>query len=137
MIDSFQKENEFLSNFYPSPIVYEGIEYPTVEHAFQAVKSLDENTRKMVARQETPGLAKREGRHLKLRSDWESVKVSIMHDLLLLKFSIPELKNKLLNTGNQFLVEGNYWHDTFWGVCNGEGENQLGHLLMEVRKEIR
>lgn len=137
IIDNFNKEFEFLSNFYPSEIKIEGITFPTVEHAFQALKSLDITERVLIAAEPTPGRAKRAGRRVKLRPDWEEVKVNYMYECVKRKFEIPELKRKLLATGDAYLIEGNTWNDTFWGVCNGEGANMLGLTLMKVRSELK
>jgi len=136
MIDRFEGENRFLSNFYPSPVMYRGIVYPSVECAFQAAKTLDTKVRAEFA-QLTAAQAKSHGRRVKLREDWESVKLEIMEILLRRKFKDSTLRAKLLATGQEQLIEGNWWHDTFWGVCNGVGENHLGRLLMRVRDEIR
>lgn len=137
MIDYFDGEYAFLSNFYYSPIKFAGITYPTVEHFFQAQKSLDIEEVKRIAAMPTPGAAKRAGRQIKLRSDWEDVKDFIMSIGLKLKFAKPELKAKLLATGDEELVEGNTWNDTYWGVCKGVGENHLGKLLMSIRENIK
>lgn len=141
MINSFEGEFEFLSNFYPSEIEYEGVKYPTVEHAFQAAKTKDLRTRLFIAKMETPGRAKRAGRSIALRPDWEEIKYAVMAECLKKKFEIPELKVKLLETGNQFLEEGNTWHDRCWGVCHcdkcgGLGLNHLGYMLMQIRSGI-
>ncbi len=135
MIDRFVGEYSFLSNFHPSPIVYCGIDFKTVEHAYQAMKTMDRETRQAIANLTTPGQAKRAGRNVNLRKDWEEVRVIRMSTLLRRKFSIPKLRKKLQDTGQQELVEGNPWNDTFWGVCNKVGENQLGKLLMKIREE--
>lgn len=144
MINEFVNENEFLSNFYPSPIKDEkGIEYPTVEHYFQAAKTLDESERKAIAAAPTPGKAKQMGRNVNLRRDWEVIKEYIMYDALRLKFADPVLAEKLLATGDQDLEEGNWWHDNTWGNCKCDkckdipGKNLLGQLLMRVRSEIQ
>lgn len=143
MIDNFKDEYGFLSNFYPSKISYHGIEYPTVEHAFQAMKTMDIEERKYIAKLESPSLAKRAGRIVKLRADWEKIKDCVMLDCLRLKFAIPELREKLLNTNNAMLIEGNTWHDNYWGDCKCEkckhitGKNKLGYLLNVVRNEIK
>lgn len=137
MINFFDKEYYFLSNYYPSKITFEGIEYKTVEHAFQAAKSLDNFERYTIAIMPTPGRAKQMGRSVSLRADWEEVKESVMETCLREKFAIPELREKLLATGDEELIEGNTWNDRFWGVCNGEGENKLGKLLMKIRKELQ
>jgi ribA/ribD-fused uncharacterized protein len=111
---------------------------PTVEHSFAASKTLDAFERLEIAGQTTPGRAKRRGRKVELRPDWEDVKLTVMLILIRDKFTRhPELTEKLLDTGDQELVEGNWWNDTFWGVCKGVGENHLGRILMQVRSELR
>lgn len=138
-INSFSGSHAFLSNFESAPIFYDGLYYPTVEHAYQAAKTLNMTERKETFTGEcTPKQAKRRGRQVILRSDWENVKVPIMYELLLLKFTTyPELAQKLLQTYPAVLIEGNYWKDTFWGVCDGVGANMLGKLLMKVRDTLR
>lgn len=145
MIDFFDNEYAFLSNFYASPIKdINGKIYMTVEHYFQAMKTLDPVEREEIRVAETPGKAKRLGRIVKLRADWEEIKNSVMYEAILQKFTVdPYLKNKLLATGEQALVEGNTWHDNTWGSCTCakcqdiEGKNELGKILMKVREEIR
>ena len=142
MIDCFEGKYDFLSNFYEHPIQYNGIVYPTNEHFFQAMKSLKEDERKMIAAAPTPGKAKHLGRAITLRPDWEMVKYDIMLMGLRLKFCDKELREKLRKTGDEYLIEGNYWHDNIWGDCSCErcknirGRNELGRLLMQVRNEI-
>lgn len=136
-IGYFRGKYGFLSNFYESPIPFDDMIFPTVEHAFQASKTLDSFKRMEICISESPSKAKKLGRGVRLRPDWEDVKVSIMKTLLKNKFKIPELRGKLLNTGNMYLEEGNNWKDETWGVYNGRGKNLLGKLLMEIRKEIR
>ena len=141
-IDKFDGEYFFLSNFYfcPAPIYDEfGIAYPTVEHFFQAKKSLNHSDRVMIAATARPGEAKRLGRQVKLRPDWEEVKLNVMAEGLRQKFSDPDLRNRLLATGDAKLIEGTTWGDTTWGIDlnTGEGENHLGKLLMELRVRYR
>ncbi len=136
VVTQFTGEHRFLSNFWASPVAMQGIVYPTVEHAFQAAKSLDAGMRRHICDQRTPGDAKRAGRQLVLRSDWEVIKLDVMLQLLRAKFSDPYLGQRLLATGYMQLVEGNTWNDTYWGVCRGNGKNHLGRLLMQVRGEI-
>lgn len=135
-IDRFTGEHAFLSNFHPSPIWVAGMEFATVEHAFQALKSRDPAVREQIRQAPTPGRAKRLGRKVEIGPDWEWLRLGVMEWLLELKFSDPELRQKLRATGERKLIEGNHWGDTFWGVCRGEGENHLGRLLMKVRGEI-
>ena len=136
-IDQFSGDHDFMSNFHPSPFEVDGVLYPTVEHAFQAAKTFDATEKQSVAEAATPGSAKRKGRRVQLRPDWEQVKVGIMEDLVRLKFTAhPDLRAKLLATGDAELVEGNTWNDRFWGVCRGQGRNELGQILMRVRAEL-
>ncbi len=136
-IQGFFKDFHFLSNFHPSLIEVERIQYATVEHAFQAMKTRDRDERLSVAAKESPGAAKKAGRKVTLRSDWEQVKVGIMKDLVLQKFQEhEELRELLLATGECHLEETNTWRDRFWGVCGGQGQNHLGKILMEVRDEL-
>ena len=143
MIDCFDMKHAFLSNFYWNDIEFEGIVYPTNEHFFQAMKTLNVEERRVIANCRTPGQAKRMGRKVTLRPDWEDVKVAIMKEGLYRKFSDEQLADWLLETGNHELVEGNDWCDQTWGSCNClkhknvPGKNLLGKLLMEVREEIK
>lgn len=138
MIKEFQGQYRFLSNFWYANVVFDGLVYPSVEHAYVAAKTLDVNQRsKFTDPAIKPGQVKQMGRRLKLRDDWEQVKLRIMEDLMRQKFSISPLKEMLLMTGNQELIEGNRWGDTFWGVCNGKGQNHLGKILMKVRSELQ
>ncbi len=136
-ISSFSGEHGFLSNYWFSPVRWDGGVYRTSEHAFQAAKSLDPEVRAFIRGQSTPGDAKREGRRISLRPDWEQVKLGVMYEIVLAKFSQdPGLTAKLLLTGDAELVEGNTWGDRFWGQVGGVGENHLGKILMRVRKEL-
>lgn len=135
-ISRFKGEYEFLHNYYPHPILYEGISYPTNEHAFQAAKTLNNKIRKQISACETPGEAKKMGNSIPLRRDWEIIKTDIMEDLCRLKFADPVLKKRLLSTVGCYLIEGNHWGDTCWGMVNGKGENRLGKILMSIRDEF-
>jgi len=136
-IDRLSGNYAFLSNFAPIPggVAYEGVRYPTVEHAFQAAKTTDPAQRAMILALPTPGQAKRAGRTVSLRPDWETRKLSVMAALLRQKFAREPFRGLLLATGSAELVEGNTWGDRFWGV-DGSGENHLGLLLMAIRSEL-
>lgn len=136
MINSFREEYYFLSNMYPCTVVYEGMKFKCAEAAFQAAKTLNLETRKRFTKMD--GFeAKRFGRSVKLRDDWNEVRLPIMSWVLLDKFTRnTDLKEKLLATKDLPLIEGNNWNDRFWGVCNGTGENNLGKLLMRLRKHL-
>lgn len=137
MIDRFDGEYFFLSNFSASPFRINYVLFPTMEHYFQANKADNQNDYLHIAHALAPGEAKRLGRKIQLRPDWEKIKDNVMLTGLRKKFADPELRSLLLATGDEELVEGNYWGDTYWGVCNGVGQNKLGKLLMQVREEIK
>ena len=138
-IQRFRDEYGFLSNFYESSVKWEGLTYPNAEAAFQAAKVLTEEERLPFTVLQ-PGKAKRMGRRVPLRQDWERVKFAIMESIVRAKFTQnADLAAKLLATGDTELVEGNTWGDTCWGVDlrTGKGENHLGKALMKVRSELR
>lgn len=137
VIDHFSGDYKFLSNFYYHRLRFDGEVYQTAEHAFQAAKPINRSMHIRIKQASSPGSAKHLGRQCTLRPDWDLVKVNIMKRILRAKFSDKELGEKLLATGDAELIEGNYWHDKFWGKCNGQGANNLGRLLMEIREELR
>lgn len=137
-IREFSGHYHFLSNFHIDEIEFEGKIYPSVEHAYQAAKTIDEEEREIIRTTNGPGMAKKLGRHVHIRSDWEEIKISVMTELVYRKFSRNlELKKKLISTGDLTLIEGNWWGDKFWGVCNGQGLNHLGRILMAVRSSFQ
>jgi len=136
VITRFSGPHAFLSNFYESPVLYEGRIWLTVEHAFQAAKTTLAEQKDLIQRCETPGRAKKLGRRVRLRSNWDDIRVGVMLHLLQLKFMEPAFAEMLLQTGRAQLVEGNTWGDRFWGVCDGEGQNWLGRLLMVTRQHL-
>lgn len=139
MIDEFKGDYRFLSNFFERRIIYRGMEFASNEHAFQAAKAKHSDEMVWVAEAPTPGQAKRRGRQVSLRDDWESDKIRVMYEICKIKFEIPTLRALLAKTEGQQLVEGNYWHDQFWGNCfcenhkDIEGRNYLGRILMHIR----
>ena len=135
-IAAFTGKNAFLSNFHRHPFTWNGQRWQTAEHAYQAYKTLDSAARERIAASSTPGAAKRAGRALELRADWETVKRQLMQSVLVAKFGVPELRRQLLATGDAELVEGNHRGDTYWGVCRGAGRNELGKILMRIRRRI-
>ena len=142
VIRSFKGKYGFLSNFAISPIEVDGFTYQTVEHAFQAYKTLDPSARKIIGSAETAGDAKQLGRKVQLRRDWEHIKFKVMRSLLWRKFlDNPNLAHYLMATGTYEIVEGNTWHDNTWGSCTcakcgNKGRNQLGEMLMEIRQAL-
>lgn len=143
-IKTFTGAHAFLNNFWPSPINYEGIEYPTVEHAFQAAKTKNSEIRQTIAKAKTPGAAKRAGGRRGIvkdfvKADWEANKNQIMLNICRLKFACPDLRDMLEATKDAILEEGNNWNDTYWGISlkTGKGKNHLGLILMRIREENR
>lgn len=136
VISEFKGVNFFLSNMYPCKIKLGSVTYSCAEAAFQAVKLADKAARKQFA-----GLdgkrAKALGRKVQLRSDWEKIKVDVMRWIVAEKFNQnPDIRFKLYRFAyDTELVEGNTWGDTFWGVCNGVGQNWLGKILMEYAEK--
>lgn len=133
MIDSFQGEHKFLSNFFIEP------DHTHVEGEYQATKTNDPSERAKFLTM-TPSAAKRYGQRVKLRTDldWENFKLVLMAEFVAQKFhDHRDLKERLLATEDHELVEGNYWGDCYWGVCRGKGENHLGKILMIVRESLR
>ena len=139
MISEFKGDNYYLSNLYKCSIELDGYVYPSSENAFQAQKT-DDLLLRQVFTSMSPNVARREGKNLTLRKDinWDENKLKIMYAVVKLKFvQNPELAQKLIATDDELLVEGNTWGDRFWGVCDDEGDNYLGKILMLVRKELR
>ena len=137
-IVSFTGAFKFLSNFYLCEMEYEGIVYPSSEHAYVAAKTTDIIQKYAIAEIDNPGEVKRLGRKLKIRSDWEVVKQPIMRSIVEAKFDQnPELMEMLKMTRPHELVEGNSWGDTYWGQSPvGKGKNELGKILMSIRDDI-
>lgn len=140
-IETFFGKHRFLSNFYKVEFVWDGILWPSSEHAYQAAKTLDRKKRLEISWEPKPGDVKRIGKTLELRPDWEKVKVKIMKEIVFAKFNQnPELKKKLLATGDAILEEGNTWGDRVWGISppgSDEGTNYLGQILMALRDQFR
>jgi len=141
MIERFVDEYRWLSNFTPVEVWLDGELYHSVEHAYVAAKTFNKDIRKEIQYLPTAGAAKKFGRLMVVRHDWNEVKVPVMTNLLRQKFSEPELAKKLIGTRNEGIVEGNSWHDNFWGSCQCEncgnkGLNTLGKLLMSIRESL-
>lgn len=131
----FVGDNRWLSNFWPTRVVLDGVPYRSVEHAYQAAKTLSSQRDPFMCC--TAAEAKKLGRTVTIRPDWEQVKVPTMRSLIEQKFaSGSDLGAKLKATAPRRIVEGNYWGDTFWGVCRGRGQNMLGELLMAQRNML-
>jgi ribA/ribD-fused uncharacterized protein len=127
------------SNFFPRPIVLDGVRYPSSEHAYQAMKTDNINERMAIIEASTPGKAKRLGHTVSVIPDWDEVKLPWMRKVVLAKFTQhPDLMDLLHDTAPAELIEGNSWHDNVWGICVChkcylQGQNWLGKILMEIR----
>lgn len=140
MINEFKGEYRFLSNFFMTDVEFDGEIYPSSEHAYMAAKTTRLDVRWAIKNCASPADAKKMGRTVGLRAGWDNMKYAIMHELLMDKFERnPIIRQKLIDTGDQQLVEGNWWGDKIWGVClkTGQGQNQLGQALMTVRTHMQ
>jgi len=136
-IMEFRGNYAFLSNMWLCAFEYEGLIWNSSEAAYQAMKDGTRHYWRIV-RDMTAGDAKRYGRRIKIRKDWDDIKIRIMTDIVFCKFSQNNyLKIMLLDTGDRLIVEGNRWGDQFWGVSNGHGRNELGRILMYARDILR
>ena len=140
MIKEFQKENRWLSNFWLVDVEFDGHIFMSVENAYQFAKAESDKDKQTMLSAYNPVDARRLGRRIKVREDWEDVKLIIMKSLVRQKFILnTDLRNKLISTGIEEIQEGNTWGDKFWGVDlhSGVGENRLGKIIMDIRKEIK
>lgn len=134
-IKGFFGDYRWLSNYHLVDIEYDGLIYPSTEHAYQAAKFLTNREDFL----ELSCLdARLKGQSNKPRDNWNCMKYSVMFEVILYKFKHnTDLKNKLLETGSKYLEETNHWNDTYYGVCNGIGENNLGKILMKIREILK
>lgn len=143
MITSFEGKYSFLSNFYACQTEYHNVKYPTSEHAYQAAKTANPIQKEAIRKADTPDDAKRLGRRVEIKSNWDEIKDEVMYEIVSNKFKNKRMQAKLLATENEILVEGNYWHDNYWGSCicpkclQKPKGNVLGKILMRVRKELK
>lgn len=135
-IYGFTGPYRFLSNFWLVDVQLDGVTYRSTEHAYQAAKTFDLNERSVIQRLSRPADAKKYALGVKLREDWDDVRWEIMFDLSCQKYSQPKFSALLIETADMYLEETNTWNDTYWGVCHGKGQNQLGKILMVIRAEL-
>jgi ribA/ribD-fused uncharacterized protein len=141
-IKGFFNSFRFLSNFWPAKIrMRDGavdLVFVSSEHAYQYYKTLDPIWRNQILNARTAGQAKKLSQKCPMRSDWDTIKLEVMKTVVWEKFNQnSHLKQQLLLTGDEYLEETNNWGDTFWGVCNGVGENWLGRILMDTRERLK
>ena len=140
-ISQFRGEFRFLSNFFPATVVMEGLRFTDTEAAFQSQK---EPEKAHMFEGLDPATTKAMGRKANLREEWDEVKNDVMRRVVRLKFEQnTDLRKRLIDTGDAVLIEGNNWHDNYWGACTCEGcerkkgKNMLGNILMELRSEFQ
>ena len=135
VINSFDGEYDFLSNFYECPILWKGNLYRNSESIYQSYKTLDNVPFDFT--KTTGSQAKKISKKLNVRPDWNKIKFDLIYEICQEKFNQnTDIAQKLMNTGDAILIEGNYWGDTYWGKCNGVGQNNLGKILMKIREEL-
>jgi len=139
MIEQFQEEYRWLSNFCQVDIPYGELTFPSVEHFYVAMKTEDQSIREEVSKLSGAAKAKTFGKTIELREDWDEIKLGVMKHALLIKYQTEPYKTQLLETGSEYIQEGNNWGDSYWGVDlkTGKGENKLGVLIMDIRSDIR
>ena len=143
MVLGFEGRYRFLSNFYEKEFTMRGKTYASGEHAYQAFKCENEEDHELIRNLTSPRMAKRYGRQIKIRDDWEDIKYNIMEEVVRAKFKDPYLKALLIDTDPKYLEETNWWHDNTWGnctcgkrhTCKDKGKNCLGEILMKIRDE--
>ncbi len=138
IINSFDGEYDFLSNFYECPINWKGKTYRNSESIYQSCKVYRVFDKFLYDFTKMSGSqAKKIIRKIEVRPDWNNIKLDLMYKICQEKFyQNPDIAQKLMDTGDAILIEGNYWNDTYWGICNGVGQNHLGKILMKIRSEL-
>ena len=141
MIEHFKSdEHKWLSNMHPCKIILDGIEYSSVEHAYVSAKSTDPEWKKFCTMESNPRIIKQQGSKLELPANWNELKISVMKICLDQKFNQEPYRELLIQTGTEYIQEGNWWNDTFWGVDLKSnppvGKNMLGKLIMEKRSSL-
>lgn len=144
MIEVFRGKYAWLSNFAECEIIYKGVKYLSVEHAYMSAKSKDPKWKEYCRTEPLASNVKKESgkikqsKKIKLIKDWDDKREEIMKELLSFKFSKSPFKEKLISTGSEYIQEGNTWNDLFWGVDlkTGLGENVLGLLIMQIRDQL-
>jgi ribA/ribD-fused uncharacterized protein len=141
MINSFRGYHAWLSNMYDCEIEFMGHKFKSVENAYMFAKRPHDSEWLNKCLSLSPGDVKKASKLIIVREDWESVKLSVMYELLKQKFTQEPFKTDLLNTRGENIVEGNRWNDTFWGVDiksnPNMGENWLGRLIMDIRTKLK
>ena len=136
-ITEFRGEFSWLSNFFPIKIEYDGLVYPSVEHAYQAGKLINIEDRKLFLVM-SAGQAKRLWRNYQSYNLTEEFRLNLMYQLLSIKFNQEPFKSLLIATNNCNIIEGNYWGRHVFGYClkTNQGKNHLGQMIMNIREKL-
>lgn len=139
MIKEFRGEYAWLSNFYAVKIILLDVEYASVEHAYMSAKSDDPEWKFYCQNTIEAGKVKTASRQIKIKDNWEDIKINVMFECLIKKFEQEPFRTKLIETGDKFIMEGNWWGDEFWGVNlkNNKGKNYLGKLITTIRNNLK
>jgi len=134
----FNGETHPLSNFYPAKINVDGKIYKTAEHYYQSEKATNTMDKSRVMQAESPSNARRIGKQIKKRADFDEIKDIIMYKGVKAKFTQNvEVKAYLLATGDRYLIEDASF-SPYWGTgYNDMGENKMGKMLMQIRDELK
>lgn len=140
MIIQFIGNYSWLSNFEPVDIVLDGKIYPSVEHAYMSAKSNDYGWKEFCSDpSNSASIVKRKSKFVHLVDNWGELRLKVMEECLIQKFSKEPFRSKLIDTGSTYIREGNYWNDRFWGYClkTNIGTNHLGKLIMKIRNNLK
>jgi len=141
MTIKFYKTNEpygFLNNFKKARMFIYGHWTNNVETPYQSAKTLTKAQEDAIWACKTPREARDLGQKVKMRADWDKIKVQVMYECCMAKFlQHADLRKQLMETGDQELIEDSPI-DSFWGCgADGRGQNNLGKVLMRVREELK
>lgn len=158
-IQWFVSDYAFLDLTFRSAFYYDNDSYLSAAAAFEAAKILNRRDRvSFWGWNCKPWLARKLGKGIPrywIRPDWDAVQFDVMTEIQRSKFSWPDLRGKLVATGDAQLVYGNNFHDNLWGICmcqslptsklkyginlrcSGSGDNRLARILMQVRQECQ
>ncbi len=134
----FRGDYRWLSNMTPCIVIFDGVAYRSVEHAYMSAKSDDAEWKEFCVNTQSPATVKQQSKNIILRDDWETIKINVMYSLLVQKFNQEPFRQKLIETGDCYIQEGNRWKDTFWGIDldTNKGNNHLGNLITKIREAL-
>jgi ribA/ribD-fused uncharacterized protein len=134
----FRGDYRWLSNMTPCIVTLDGVAYRSVEHAYMSAKSDDAEWKEFCFNTESPYTVKQKSKDIILVDNWQNIKINVMYSLLEQKFNQEPFRQKLIDTGDCYIQEGNRWKGTFWGIDldTNKGTNHLGNLIMKIRDTL-